>query len=328
MSIILLPSKVSLICTVKNEEFTIRDLFDALDKQTRTPDEFIIIDGGSEDRTTEIIREYASRNPNLKFQVEKGANISEGRNIAISISSHDIIACTDAGNSPDPRWLENLIKPLEEGMADVASGAYIFFGETDFENAVVDLTYVPIEKWGDDFIPAGRNLAFTRDAWIRAGKFPEWLNAAEDTYFDLKAKEAGVRFVLVRDAIVHYRVSHNFRKLLKTQESYVKWDTVAGLYPRRGYSVVFLFVFYFALMMLAIAASSLIGIFVLLILLPIYFLRFGIGSARKRHGLRFLYYGAQVGVAMRLGELVGLLSGLWYRIRHKEARDRGRKVLH
>jgi glycosyltransferase involved in cell wall biosynthesis len=314
-------SKISLICTVKNEESTIRDLLNALDRQTRKPDEFIMVDGGSTDRTPEIIMEYASRNPKLKFHVEKGANISRGRNIAISLASYDIIACTDAGNSPEATWLEKLIKPLEEGTADVSSGAYIFFGESDFENTLVDLTYVPIEKWGDDFIPAGRNLAFTRDVWLKAGKFAEWLDAAEDTYFDLKAKESGARFVLIRDAIVHYRVRPNFRKLFKAQKSYVKWDTVAGLYSRRGYSVIILFAAYFALMALAIAASSWIGIIALLILLPIYFIRFGIGSTRKRHGLRFLYYGAQVAVALRLGELFGLLSGLWYRLWHKDSRD-------
>jgi glycosyltransferase involved in cell wall biosynthesis len=321
-------SKISLICTVKNEESTIGDLIDALSKQTRKPDEVIIIDGGSTDWTPEIVREYASRDPKLKFFVEKGANISKGRNIAVSLASCDIIACTDAGNLPEAMWLERLIEPLEAGTADVASGAYIFYGQSDLEITMVDLTYVPIERWGDDFIPAGRSVAFTRDAWRKAGKFPEWLNAAEDTYFDFKAKEVGARFVLVKNAIVHYRVMLNFRELFKTQISYVKWDTVAGLYSRRGYLVVILFAIYLALMVSAIAASSWIGIVLLLILLPVYFIRFGIGPARKHHGMRFLYYGAQVGVALRLGEIFGLLSGLWYAFLHKDARDKSFRRLH
>jgi glycosyltransferase involved in cell wall biosynthesis len=307
---------------VKNEESTIGDLIDALLKQTRKPDEIIIVDGGSTDRTPEIIKEYESRIPELKIYIEKGVNISKGRNIAMSYASHDIIACTDAGNLPEPTWLERLVKPLESGTADVASGAYVFYGESDFETALVDLTYVPIDKWTDDFIPAGRSVAFTRDAWMKAGKFAEWLNAAEDTYFDLKAKEAGARFVLVKDAIVHYRVNLNFRRLFKTQRSYIKWDTVAGQYSRRGYSIVILFAIYIALMALAIAASSLIAVIILLILLLIYFIRFGIGSARKHHGLRFLYYGAQVGVALRLGEIIGLFSGLWHRFWHRDSLNR------
>jgi glycosyltransferase involved in cell wall biosynthesis len=316
------PEKISLICTVKNEESTIGELIEALLKQTRMPDEVIIVDGGSTDRTPEKVREYQSRIPELKFLIEKGANISKGRNIAMSHASYDIIACTDAGNLPEPAWLERLVEPLEQGRADVASGAYVFYGESDFELTLVDLTYVPIEKWGKDFIPAGRSIAFTRDAWMKAGKFAEWLDAAEDTYFDLKAKEAGARFQLVNNAIVHYRVNQSFRSLFKTQRSYVKWDTVAGQYSRRGYSVVVLFVIYFALMALAIAAWSPIGVLLLLVLLPIYFIRFGIGSARKHHGLRFLYYGAQVGVALRLGEMIGLLLGLWHRIWHRDARNK------
>jgi len=311
---------ISLICTVKNEESTIGGLIEALDKQTRKADEIIIVDGGSTDRTPEIIREHASRNPGLKLVVEKGANIPKGRNIAVAMASYDIIACTDAGNRPEERWLERLVGPLEHGTADVAAGAYIFFGESDFETTVVDLTYVPIERWGDEFLPAGRSLAFTREVWRRVGGFPDWLEAAEDTYFSIRAKQAGARFVLVRDAIVQYRVLPNFRRFFKVQRTYVKWDTVAGLFSMRGYFVVLLFVAYIALMALAIVLSSLLGVVLLLIALPIYFIRFGIKPARKHHGIRFLYYGAQVGFAMRVGEFAGLLSGLWYSARHKDAR--------
>ncbi|RLG16029.1 glycosyltransferase, partial [Nanoarchaeota archaeon] len=43
--------KVSLICTVLNEEDTIEDLLKSIIKQTRRPDEFVIVDGGSKDKT-------------------------------------------------------------------------------------------------------------------------------------------------------------------------------------------------------------------------------------------------------------------------------------
>ena len=40
--------KVSVICTVKNEEKNILQFIDSILKQTKIPDEFILVDGGSD----------------------------------------------------------------------------------------------------------------------------------------------------------------------------------------------------------------------------------------------------------------------------------------
>ena len=48
--------KMSLITTVKNEENSIRAFLVSILQQPRFPDEFIIVDGGSTDRTVEIYK--------------------------------------------------------------------------------------------------------------------------------------------------------------------------------------------------------------------------------------------------------------------------------
>ncbi|MBM4458941.1 MAG: glycosyltransferase, partial [Chloroflexi bacterium] len=67
--------RVSVICTVLNEGEAIRRLLDSLASQTRQPDEVVVVDGGSRDNTTAVIREYAHRLP-LRVLGEPGANIS------------------------------------------------------------------------------------------------------------------------------------------------------------------------------------------------------------------------------------------------------------
>src|SRR5574341_779028 len=73
--------KVSVIVTVLNEGPAIRRLLDSLAAQTRTPDEVVVVDGGSQDDTLTVLQAYAQegRLP-LRVLVEPDANISRGRN--------------------------------------------------------------------------------------------------------------------------------------------------------------------------------------------------------------------------------------------------------
>ena len=104
--------RVTVISTVLNEGEAIRRLLDSLLAQTRRPDEAVIVDGGSLDSTVTTIQEYAGRLP-LRVLVEPGANISRGRNVAISAATGDVIASVDAGVWLEAQWLEKLVAPLE-----------------------------------------------------------------------------------------------------------------------------------------------------------------------------------------------------------------------
>ncbi|MEZ4620300.1 MAG: glycosyltransferase [Caldilineaceae bacterium] len=99
-----------MITTVFNEQATIERLLDSLAMQSRPPDEIVICDGGSRDKTVACIEAYRRQKgddlPPLRVLVEPGANISRGRNLAIAAANHPLIAVTDAGyGSPLIGWL-------------------------------------------------------------------------------------------------------------------------------------------------------------------------------------------------------------------------------
>ena len=85
---------ISLITTVKNEEHSISAFLSSICRQTRLPDEVVIVDGGSTDATVALIREWKGLNIRC---VEHQSNIAAGRNIAIRLAAYDTIAVTDAG---------------------------------------------------------------------------------------------------------------------------------------------------------------------------------------------------------------------------------------
>ena len=196
---------MSLIITVKNEEATIAALLESIIKQTKSPNEIVIVDAGSSDSTVNIIENYKDRLP-IKLIISPKANIPAGRNIAIKNTSQDIIACTDGGCVLHERWFENIVKPLETSSdVSVVSGVYLPLCKNDFEQTMSKLILPEIDTLTlENYLPASRSVAFRKNVWAEVGGYPEWLNTAEDTSFDLKALRLGKKFVLAKDAIVFW----------------------------------------------------------------------------------------------------------------------------
>lgn len=223
-------SPISLIFTIRDEEKTIGYLLDSIKSQTRAPDEIVIVDGGSRDKTIEIVKHYAAILP-IRLIVAVGANIARGRNIAIRDTKYETIACTDGGCILDKEWLRRISDPIIRLDVDVVSGAYIPWYGTEFEEIVACMTFPELTRLKvDTFLPSSRSVAFKKKVWATIGGYPEWLETAEDTLFDLRLKKSHMKFVLAKDAIVQWKVRENFRLLFKQYFRYGKGDAQASLF--------------------------------------------------------------------------------------------------
>ena len=60
----------SFITTVYNEEDSIVEFLESLKGQTRLPSEIIIVDGGSKDRTFEMIEEFFKDGPGRSGEIK------------------------------------------------------------------------------------------------------------------------------------------------------------------------------------------------------------------------------------------------------------------
>lgn len=236
---------VAVITTVLNERNGLEELLESILSQTRKPDEIVIVDGGSTDGTIDVLNKYCEKNPFIKFFIEPGVNIAEGRNIAISRTDCSIIAVTDGGCRPVNDWLEALVQPLIDNPEyGAVSGVRLVESKNNFELFAGLLSTSGNAENEQDRVFHGRNSAFRRSVWTEVGGYPEWLYTAEDTLFAKRAKSLGCKVAVAPNAIISWRPRPNIKKLAKQYYLYGRGtgrigqtDLKTVLYHLRNHSI-------------------------------------------------------------------------------------------
>ncbi len=227
---------VSLIATLRDEAGNLDEWWTSILGQSRSPDEVVLVDGGSRDGSVELLRAFAAAAPfPVRLEACADCNISRGRNVAIAMAGGEVIAVTDAGCVLGPYWLEKLVAPLEEDAAiDLVAGFYQPLTGGFFEEITACATLpLPWEVREGRFMPSSRSLAFRRPVWEAAGGYPEWLAIGEDMYFNHVWKKMGTRYVMARDAMVYWRMRPDLRSLLRQYFLYARGDGESGMYAHR-----------------------------------------------------------------------------------------------
>jgi glycosyltransferase involved in cell wall biosynthesis len=225
---------VSLIIPVRNEEKTIARLLDCVLSQTRPPDEVLIADGGSTDRTVEIANGYARALPLKIFQIGP-AFPGKGRNRAIREARFPIIAMTDAGLTLGPDWLASLVRPFEiNENTDVVFGGYRPKCDTKFEEAIALFVACSKDAKYDFRFPVMPSMAIKRDVYLQLGGCPEDLRAAEDAVFFRRLFESNARYAVAEKAVVDWEMDSSWRYLARKNFQAAKYGILGGYIPKRS----------------------------------------------------------------------------------------------
>ena len=222
--------KVSLIATVLNAEEHIGAFLASVAAQTRTPDEVVIVDGGSTDGTVAALRAADG----IAFIEESGANIARGRNLAIAQATHEVIAVADADCAYGPEWLAALLEPLEAG-ADVAMG-WTEPVTDSLLGACVSSLGMPLssdEVHPSTFMPSARSVAFRREAIDAVGGYPEWLAIGEDMWVNHRWRERAFDLRFAPEAVARWHPRGSLGDIWTQYVKYARGDGQAGMYPER-----------------------------------------------------------------------------------------------
>ena len=240
---------ISICIITLNEEGTIASLLDSLLNQSKKAKEIIIVDGGSTDKTIEIIRHYPAcisyaesiagrqkKGTVIRLLVEKSSR-AKGRNLGVEIAKGEIIATTDAGCIVDKNWLKNLTAPFATGRVDVAAGFYKMTGDSPLQKAESVYLGTTPRHFNKSFLPSSRSLAFTKKIWEELGGFPENIEGTvEDTMFNNKLIKASAKISRVKDAIVEWGMPESLNEFFWKVFGYAKGDalTKIWIFPGKG----------------------------------------------------------------------------------------------
>lgn len=223
--------KVSLVVPLKNEEKSIQALIDSICCQTRLPDEVIFVDGGSGDRTGDIVKENILKVPfDIKLIETQRAHPGEARNIGLKESRNDLVAFTDGGIRLDKKWLEEIVSPIKNDRAiEVVYGSY----EPAIDSFIKEcslMAYVPPkEKIGKEIFRTNfiASSLFKKRICEEAGGFPPF-RAAEDKIFMNKVKKLTRHISYTNKAIVYWQIPGSIKEIFNRFCEFSAHDILAG----------------------------------------------------------------------------------------------------
>ncbi|MHA2239105.1 MAG: glycosyltransferase family 2 protein [Candidatus Hodarchaeales archaeon] len=197
----------------------VMNCIDSIKKQSITPKEIIVV----LDPKEELVNFYREKLVDVKIVVSSDFGLSFARNMGVISSKYEIIAFIDDDAIADEKWLEMLVRNLEDSSVIGVGGRVEPVWDSDFPKWfpeelywIVGCSYKGLPKRKAVIRnPIGCNMSFKRSVIEEAGYFNtnvgrigNKLLGHDDTEFGIRVTEkfSGLKILYEPDAIVYHRV--------------------------------------------------------------------------------------------------------------------------
>jgi glycosyltransferase involved in cell wall biosynthesis len=227
---------VSTLTPVLNEEHHLRETVAALrDQDVADQAEFLFMDGGSTDRSKEILEELAREDPRIRVLDNPRGHTAAALNIGLRTARGEYVARVDAHTAYPPHYLSRGIERLRRGDVAWVAGPQVPVGRDAWSRRVTLALRSPVAtggtgRWGSDVDGRGggevelRTGVFTgvwrRETLDRFGGWDEGWPINQDAEMAARFLAAGERIVSLPELAASYTPRSSLRSLSRQYRRY------------------------------------------------------------------------------------------------------------
>ena len=214
----------SLIIITLRRPALLRQTLQALTRQTRKPEEIVVVDNGPDSDTEQAVCSFSASLP-VRYVDEPRRGYGNARNRGLAEARGSILYFLDDDCVASPDWAETLWDAVASGRTDLAGGSRT----SGLSGLAARLEYLSTDgPVLSPRLPGGparhlstSNLILRRDVVERVGTFDEKLAMCEDRDFTVRAAQAGFRLLFEpRARVTHYSSVDRFSLYLGRMRHY------------------------------------------------------------------------------------------------------------
>lgn len=222
------PELTSVIVPVLNEEGHISKLMDTLARQDYPNLEFLLTDGGSSDRTIQLITERQLNDPRFKLIRNPERFVSHGFNLALMEAKGNYIAFLGAHAEYPENYLSQGVKVLDKNIADAVGGPLRHKGLNPTGKAIA---FAMTSGFGvgntafrtsteRQYVESVAFAVYKKSVFEKLGGMDEALIRNQDDEFHYRMNSAGFKILMIPEMQAVYYVRSSFYALFKQYFQY------------------------------------------------------------------------------------------------------------
>ena len=190
--------EISVIIPVFTWHENLNYLLPAINQQTLTPSEIVIVDSCSHTKVKELIDNIHIAIPIRYHREAQRAFPGKARNIGVSMAKHEYIAFLDCRTIPSDNWLYHYSQLIQENEVGMIAGSIKVSANTEFQ------WYMREASYGRRLYAHVPGTLMEKEVFDNTGGFLENLRMAEDMEWFQRLQKDRIEFLSVETPFLKY----------------------------------------------------------------------------------------------------------------------------